>query len=215
MSFTFTDWKHRIRNRADITGMVTHLTKPSELTFNMSDEEINLKAVGNLIKILEDKRLNGSDTSSGFIVGKRPVVCFQDAPLHGIIQNVEYELEKRNSTQIKKIRYCGIGLSFSKFYVYTYGGRPVIYDNTIEAKKYLPEEHYWRIVNFILETPNPKIIDWTHEREWRVPDEFIFKYNYTHVVLYDKATYDYFLENCSKEIINKLHGITILKSLLM
>lgn len=54
--------------------------------------------------------------------------------------------------------------------MYKKGGRPVIYDQTIEAKKYLPESQHWRIVNFDLSNDD-RLVDWTHEREWRVPDE--------------------------------------------
>ena len=50
-------------------------------------------------------------------------------------------------------------------------GRPVIYDKTISAKKYLPENEWWRIVNLDL-SDEDRFIDWTHEREWRVPNDF-------------------------------------------
>lgn len=213
MAFTFSDWKKRISRRNDITGMVTHLTRSNkQYNEKPSEDDINRDGVDNLIKILEDKKLKGGN---GFIVGHTPAVCFQDAPLVGIIQNVENEIENRIQNQYYRIRYCGVGLCFSKYYVYRKGGRPVIYDNTEEATKYLPEDEHWRIVNLQLTVEPPVTIDWTHEREWRIPNEFEFEYNLTHVILYDKDSYDYFRQKCDKKIIDELHGITILKSMIM
>ena len=61
--FDYGDWKDRISKRADITGMVTHLTKPKEGSLNSNDEnEINFRAVDNLIRILDEKKIRGSVT---------------------------------------------------------------------------------------------------------------------------------------------------------
>ncbi len=213
--FCYQDWKDRISKRADITGMVTHLTKPTEGSLTSNDEdEINLRAIDTLIQILRDKKLTGSVTKKGFIIGNSPAVCFQDVPFHGLIQNVEYEKQQRQKGS-NKIRYCGIGLAFGKFYIFDNGGRPVIYEETQKAKQLLPETEHWRIVNFQLYPRNSKIVDWTHEREWRLPGDFEFKYDWTHVVLYDKACWDYFHENCPKDIISSIHGITMIRSILM
>jgi hypothetical protein len=40
-----------------------------------------------LFEILKDKTIKGS-TNSGYISGSDPAVCFQDAPLNGIAQNI-------------------------------------------------------------------------------------------------------------------------------
>lgn len=51
--------KDRIFHRNYMTGMLTHLTKPKlEInTKTMNDKEINIEAVKNLIKILNNKFL--------------------------------------------------------------------------------------------------------------------------------------------------------------
>lgn len=214
MSFDYKAWQERISSRQDITGMLTHLTKPVTYNNEMSEKEINLGAVEILVKILSEGVIKGSETSKGFIIGNRRAVCFQDAPFNGIIQNVQHEVHRRNKGDDSKIRYCGVGLAFSKFYVFERGGRPVIYEETNVAKQFLAEEEHWRIVNCRLRTKLP-IIDWTHEREWSCPDKLDIVLPMAHVVLYDKDTYDYFLEKCPLEISNKIHGITILKSILM
>lgn len=214
MSFDYKAWQERIASRQDITGMLTHLTKPVNYECEMSEGEINLAAVNVLVKILSEGVITGSETSTGFIIGNKRAVCFQDAPFTGIIQNVQHEAHRRNKGNDSKIRYCGVGVAFSKFYVFERGGRPVIYEESSTAKRFLPEEEYWRIVNCRLKVKLP-IIDWTHEREWRCPDKLDIVLPMAHVVLYDKGTYDYFLEKCPLEIISQIHGITILKSILM
>lgn len=215
-TFDHDAWVDRFANRTDITSMLTHLTKPTEGTLkSMDEDDINLGAVDTLIKILQDKKIYGSTSHTGFIVGKKRAVCFQEAPLYGLIQNVEYERKKRIENKSNKIRYCGIGLVFSKRYVYSNGGRPVFYEQTNLAKVILPEDEHWRIVNLQIDLSNLNMVDWTHEREWRLPGEFNFEPKWTHVLLYDKKCWDYFYKHCPREIYDSIYGITILKSMLM
>ncbi|MBX4272097.1 DUF2971 domain-containing protein [Clostridium estertheticum] len=217
-NFNFSSWQERIANRTDMTGMLTHLTKPTEIdlkSIDIKDErEINLRSIDNVIKILIDKKIEGSTTEKGFIVGKSAAVCFQDVPMYSLVQNVKFEQLKRGEKVLNKIRYCGVGLSFGKFYVFTKGGRPVFYEQTEKAKGILPKEEHWRIVNIQLIPDNP-IIDWTHEREWRFPKDFTFETNMTNVILYDSYCWKYFMDKCPQEIIKDIYGITILKSVLM
>jgi len=214
MSFTFSDWKNRISKRSDLTVMVTHLTKPSDLSIT-DEDKINIESVKNLIKILEEKKIKGSTTNSGYIIGNKSAVCFQDAPMYGIIQNVEFEKEMRSNGKSKKIRYSGNGLAFSKYHVYDNGGRPVLYEKTSIAKQILNDENYWRIVNLEISVVSGKSIDWMHEREWRVPLDFQIDYKLTHVILYNKESYDYFMDNCDPKIIKEIHGITMILGVLM
>lgn len=153
-------WLDRIYKRTDITSKLTHLTKGSG----------ELDCIDILIKILKEKKLKGSTTKSGFIVGDRNAVCFQEVPLYSIAENLHYESNNRN----EKVRYNAAGLIFKKQFIYNLGGRPVIYDKTSEAKGYLPEDQWWKIVNLDLSNCN-KLIDWTHEREWRVPGDVEFE----------------------------------------
>lgn len=171
MSYTEQEWRDRIKSRTDLCSQVTHLTKSNQVGDNC------LSALDILIKILQDRKIIGSTTSSGFIVGNKLAVCFQDAPLYSICQNVEFELKKQKESEKKSPKYVAkyeaYGLMFPKQYVYSKGGRPVIYENTKYAKQMLPEGEWWRIVNYDLSEPN-NIIDWSHEREWRVPGDFEF-----------------------------------------
>lgn len=228
----------RFYGRLDLTPNLVHLTKPSKSEveniykkhggFNKKAyKELNLRAVDTLIKILKDGTINGSTTQSGYIVGDRTAACFQELPLEAIKQNVEIEEEILKHSRIPKVRYCGVGLSFDRFYIYDQGGRPVIYEETEVAKELLNynEEEYWRIVNLKLEWNDPyiedlfpksgpiktkdletTIFDWTHEREWRVPDSFYFDLDrdftlnkHIYIILKDRETYEYFLQKLAED----------------
>jgi hypothetical protein len=195
--------------------MVTHLTKPAVDASGLTEEASNLLATENLITILKEGVLRGSTTEKGFIVGNMPAVCFQDAPLYGLIQNVQHEYQRREKNPRERYRYCGVGLAFSKWYVFTNGGRPVLYEQTETSKNILPPSEYWRIVNFSIRIGGDEVIDWTHEREWRVPRALQFERKFAHVVLYDKPCWDHFLANCPPEILYEIYGVTVLKSILM
>lgn len=82
MGIDFEQWQRRIASRSDLTGRLTHLTRPQgDISESISFEELNLQAVDNLIKILQDQRINGS-SQQGYIIGEKRAVCFQDAPLY-------------------------------------------------------------------------------------------------------------------------------------
>ena len=168
MPYTEQEWRNRIISRTDLCGQVTHLTKSNQVGGTQ------LSAMDVLIKILRDRKVVGSTTSSGFIVGSRSAVCFQDAPIYSICQNIEFESKRHKEGSEKAPKYEAFGIMFPKKYVYSKGGRPVIYENTLYAKNMLPKDSWWRIVNYDLSDSN-NIIDWSHEREWRVPGDFDFE----------------------------------------
>ena len=95
-------------------------------------------------------------------------MCFFDAPLIGLAQNIWFE-QQTTGEECPRVRYRGIGLVFDKQYAFQLGARPVLYEKTEVAKKILPKEEHWRIVNLDL-TNEQFFIDWTHEREWRWPN---------------------------------------------
>lgn len=99
----FDEWRERYKNRNDISSRLTHLTKG----------DTKKEVFNNLIKILEDRKLIGSTTSSGFIVGNRPAVCFQEASLEAIAENLKYEQKLRKETNCK-IRYLAFGVRFCR-----------------------------------------------------------------------------------------------------
>jgi hypothetical protein len=193
MSYNYTNWRKRLAERSDISSSVTHLTRGPK------GKEANANAALEiLLTILKDEKIKGSTTSSGFINGSRRAVCFQDAPPQFLAQNVYFERKYRQTVPDAKVRYLAFGLIFGKTYAFQQGARPVIYDRTDDAKKYLSQRQWWRIVNLDLDDKK-KIIDWTHEREWRCPGDFPFKRDRATVILPDRKSYRRFVER-AKEI---------------
>ena len=184
------EWKKKIAERNDITGYLIHLTKGKEI----ENEKFNVFEI--LIKILKDKKLIGSTTESGFIVGDKRAVCFQESPIYSLSQNIYYEQKLFKEEKLKKKRYVGVGLMFTKPYIYKKGGRPVIYDKTTEAKKYLPKDQWWRIVNYDLSDEN-NIIDWTYEREWRVEGELEFELSDINVIVPNYKVFKKIIKECN------------------
>jgi hypothetical protein len=87
MPYNAGQWLRRHHARVDISSVLTHLTKRTEI------DGKHLSAVDVLLKILAEKEIKGSTTDKGFIVGDRPAVCFQDAPLLALAQNIAFEAE--------------------------------------------------------------------------------------------------------------------------
>ena len=207
------EWGKRIAHRTDISMGLVHLTKGDG----------NLSHLAVLIKILQEKTIVGSTNKivdghpRGFICGSDPVVCFQDVPLYSLSENILWEQQLHSQASGASIRYSPFGLRFDKRYIFRNGGRPVIYEKTNIAKDFLPEDEYWRIVKLDLEN-NDNIIDWTHEREWRIKGNFHFELNEVEILLSDQFSLKKFNRFCKEKnivnILNEIKGIVILKSLL-
>lgn len=196
MAYTFTKWRDRHHDRVDISSTLTHLTRrtPTE------------SAVAVLLKILAEQTIRGS--TEGFIVGDRPAVCFQDAPLVGLAQNIRHEQEERRGKE-SRIRYEGVGLTFNKTYAFALGARPVIYDDTDTAKAFLPPSEYWRIVRLDLRDAK-NMIDWTHEREWRVPGDFHFSRTHAALIVTNSDEYRELIARASAGLLSEVYAVTVL-----
>ena len=200
----FNTWRHHIERRTDFATRVTHLTRSKD----------GRNAFQNLMKILADKRIEGSTTSSGYIVGNRKAVCFQDVPLLSLAENIAYE--KEMTPEGESLRYEPYGLRFNKCRLFRQGARPVIYGPTQELKTQLPSDEYWRIVNMDYNN-NDNLIDWTHEREWRIPGDLEFEYKDVEVIVYSPDDYRRMIEMCpinNPELLKQINGIICLKSIL-
>ena len=210
MPYQRTHWEEKIARRSDLSSQLVHLTRPSVVDGH------KVGPVDVLTTILLDRHITASTTTSGFIVGDTAATCFQDAPLYAVAQNIYAEEQYRKAVDDPKVRYMGVGLMFHKVTVYQRGGRPVIYEDTERAKAMLPEDEWWRIVRFNLANEDD-MVDWTHEREWRVPGGFDFELDEVTVVLPSKFGYDRFIRNCEShkqetDIIREIRGIVSLGS---
>jgi hypothetical protein len=127
--------------------MLTHFTRASRAG----------DALDNLAAILRDGIVRGS---SRMIAGKQPTVCLFDAPLAEMSQLL---------SRLNRRRYQPFGVALEKRYAFAMGARPVVYLPLAEARRILPDAELWRVVAIDLRRDPP--IDWTFEREWRVPGE--------------------------------------------
>lgn len=186
-------WKSRIAERADLSTFITHLTRSD----GNPHIESKLPFWEIIIKMLGEGKIIPSTTATGRIIGTTPAVCFQDAPLVGLTQNIFYDQKYRKLNPGAKWRYAGAGLLFSKSYAYAKGARPVLYEKTEVAKKILPPGEHWRIVNFDLSNSDD-YIDWTHEREWRHPGAFEFTIESAVVLLPNFQQYQSFIKACQE-----------------
>lgn len=207
MGYNIDEWKARIAERSDMSTSLIHLTREKD-----DDSVYNI-----LYKILKSKKIIGSTTASGFICGNNTATCFQDVPLSSMCQNVYYEQKRIETGKDKKIRYRAIGLLFQKDYVFKKGGRPVLYDKTQDAKKYLPKDEWWRIVNMDF-SDKDNIVDWSHEREWRLKGDFEFELEEATILVIKYSTLKPIVERIKKEdgidIRDKIKGIHSLTNVL-
>jgi len=144
-------------------------------------------------------------------------VCFQDAPLYSIAQNLKFEKEL-SGEQHTRHRYSGCGLVFSKYYLFQNGCRPVIYDKVETGKSYIDESELYRLVCFDM-SDTKNIIDWSHEREWRMAGNFEFQTDWSAVVLEAKEDYREFIKKVvlpeNSGILDAICGIIVLDALVM
>lgn len=145
--------------RPDLSPYIIHLTKNTQ-------EEDCYSAYENLISILREGEIWGSDTKKGFIKGPNKAVCFMDIPLYCL----KYVLNQENADP-EQPRYEPFGIIITKPLAYKRGCRPVLYLSNSEVNQLgIPEDELWRIVRF--EVSKGGWISWLHEREWRCKGNF-------------------------------------------
>jgi hypothetical protein len=137
----------RVIQQFPSTAMLTHFTRRST----------GGDALDNLVTILRAGTIRGS---SRMVRTKRAVVCLFDAPLSEL---------NRLLVHNNRRRYQPFGIAVDKRYAFGMGARPVIYMPWSEACRMLDEQELWRVVAIDLAKTPP--LDWTFEREWRVPDQ--------------------------------------------
>lgn len=155
-------------SRQDISPYLVHFTSGA------SYEEAFVR----LCKILTDRKLIAG---SQYIKGKYCCVCFSEAPPSslgdGLVNESSYS------------RYSPFGILVSKQWLYSLGGRPVIYESDQEYDQ-LPESHRWRHVLFELRERFGQT-DFTWEREWRIRcDHLAFDQRSASIVVLDQSWAD-------------------------
>jgi hypothetical protein len=137
------------QNRSDISLALLHLTGPRG----------KLSSLESLISILVEGRIRGSG-NDGFVKGPIPAACFTEMPLSAITLLAE-------RSKASKHPYESYGIAMHKSHAFSKGARPVIYLPDRESE-WIPETEKWRHVRF-----EYGAVDFSHEREWRCPGEFV------------------------------------------
>jgi len=154
--------------RPDHTRFVAHFTKGAD-------------AFDKLVSILNDQVIN----AGALPWTNLPAVCLTECPWWSLLDHASH--------------YSPYGIGFTKAHVFSAGGGPALYvrpdhfnkqnwDNDIKALT----TPFWPIYRpDALKTDDfldGKTIDYSHEREWRVPHKFLFDRKRVPFVILD--TYD-------------------------
>ena len=141
--------------RFDLSHSLVHLTRdrrswPREMKTAASAFEV-------VKEILQDGTIKAG---TGYVKGDQPAVCFSEIPLSAL-----HLFAARPTAKPPRPRYDFYGIAISKKSAFLLGARPVIYLPDKEAD-WIPRDQRWRHVQF-----EHGKVDWTHEREWRCPND--------------------------------------------
>jgi hypothetical protein len=126
-------------------------------------------AYDNLVSILNDKCVKAGTLPWT----NKPAVCFTECPWPSLIQHTE--------------NYAPFGIGFCKPHVFAAGGGPAYYVRADHFQKQDWADHVMTFVTPFWPAYRPKdlkgaghlsgkTVDYSHEREWRVPHDFTFDY---------------------------------------
>lgn len=172
--------------RPDLSEYISHFTKEGEFCNKDQDEQLKpfnkLSAFQRLCSILEMKVLKATNMPWTNTKG----VCFTECPWGSLLEHTK--------------NYSSFGIGFTKEFIYRNNGSPVFYIrfkmlNAIKA--YIVDNNTkTRILQFL--TPySPSYdtkyakkkyprVDYTHEREWRIPTDLCFEYSDIAFVIIEK-----------------------------
>lgn len=153
--------------RRDIGNLLFHFTRgtgePIVREINGGEVQMDGSASSVLSCILQDGGLKGT---TNYIRSEEPCVCFTEAPLHEF--STLFHLNELAASKDERPRYEPYGVAVNKHWLFTEGGRPVIYDHP-ENFEAIPEHLQHRFVPY-----DPmQGVDFTWEREWRIQTDWL------------------------------------------
>lgn len=159
-------------NRPDFSQYLAHFTKEVGVCSRGEHDEIdNMSALERLVSILQTKKILA--TTMPWTNAR--AVCFTECPWSSLIAHTN--------------QYSSYGIGFSKQVVYSKHGGPVYYVRPDHFKRQLTsgkfDKQLWPFVTPFSPSYRPKhmkgsyfsTVDYSHEREWRVPHDFPFEYS--------------------------------------
>jgi hypothetical protein len=153
--------------RPDFSEYLAHFTKTSRSGGKL------ITATDRLVSILTSGTINAGSLPWT----KRPAVCFTECPWSSLLSHAK--------------QYSAFGIGFKKPTIFAHGGGPAYY---VRADHFFHQKWDPSIYSFVTPfwpsyrpttIPNPigptgkpalagKSIDYSHEREWRIPQDFSF-----------------------------------------
>jgi hypothetical protein len=165
------------------------------MTRERVEGERTIPAFKVLVEILESGIIRGSG-NVGFVKGNRPAVCLSEIPLSALRDFTSPPVE------MSKTRYRPHGILFAKQAIFKAGGRPVIYLPDDEGD-WIPSDQKWRHVRF-----EAGSVDFTHEREWRVPDSLdINRFAAFYVIVWSPTQARWLRDNLQTPLKDRIIGI--------
>lgn len=173
------------KNRPDYSDFLAHFTndrKPcSDAKSNATAHVVGMSAKDRLIAILNAQTI----LASRLPWNSRDAVCLTECPWGSLLDHAK--------------RYSPYGIGFNKAFIFGTGGGPAYY---VRADHY--QNQHWDDSVHTFVTPfwpsyrptklrkngvlGDKNVDYSHEREWRVPHEL--KFNYSHIEFVILNTYE-------------------------
>lgn len=161
-------------NRPDFSNYLAHFTKDSELSANDENNPVwrykDMSAQEKLISILESKIIKASSMPWT----NARAVCFTECPWSSLMAHTK--------------KYSAYGIGFSKKIVYAKNGGPVYYMRPDHYNEQMQDNAFVKhVLPFItpfapvyrprkMKETFSQTVDYSHEREWRVPHDFPFNY---------------------------------------
>lgn len=179
------------KNRPDFSAYLSHFTKDGDFCHGEQEVDVEafrkMNAFERLCSILEMKEIK----TSTMPWTNTPGLCFTECPWSSLLIHTQ--------------QYSPYGIGFTKDFIYRHGGSPVFYVrfkmlNAI-VKNISDNKTKESVLQFL--TPfspeydtdyakkNYKRVDYTHEREWRLPNSLTFSYeDISFVIIKKHADYD-------------------------
>lgn len=143
--------------RADFSQSLVHLTRERIVAISGAQGQttFNTTSAFDVLKEILAAGTIRASGNEGYVKGTQKAVCLTEAPLAAV-----GEFASRPEDKLNKYRFYGVALS--KKAAFSAGARPVIYLPDAEGG-WIPADQKWRQVRF-----EYGIVDFTHEREWRL-----------------------------------------------
>lgn len=150
-------------NRPDFSKYLIHFTKDrrpdSESKSNVALDFKGVSAKDRLLNILEPRQILASRLTTG---NNADACCFTECVWSSLLTHT--------------LRYSSYGIGFSKKFICFKKGNPVFYVEPNMFNKYKIDKELLPFLALYDPLNKNKVIDFTHEREWRIAKELKFAY---------------------------------------